>query len=433
MATLIRMPEVLANATEAVLLNWIKKVGDAIAEGDELAEIETDKAVVTLEAELGGILATIIANEGDSVLVGSPIAVIAAVGDSAEDIERAAGVGSADRGAPVMPKSSDDEPATSADVFPMPSPVGPTDSYSRIFTSPLARKIANDRAIDIASIHGTGPGGRIVRSDVERTSSEMRQEVSIAAATISPVTAVTAISPVKIPTTPAGSVGKSYADIPHTPMRRAIARRLVESKTQVPHFYIDADIRVDELLALREKVNATSPRRLSFNDFVVKAVAQALVEVPEMNVIWTDAAVRRFESIDIAVAVATDGGLLTPVIRGAEGKTITGISEEIAELATRARAGRLKQYEIEGGAFSVTNLGMYGTKRFVAIINPPQAGIMAVGAAQRQPVVVGELVSIMNVVSCTLSADHRAVDGALAAQFMASFVRFMENPITILI
>jgi pyruvate dehydrogenase E2 component (dihydrolipoamide acetyltransferase) len=224
-----------------------------------------------------------------------------------------------------------------------------------------------------------------------------------------------------------------YTDVPHTGMRRAIARRLTESKSSVPHFYVVADCRVDALLELRKKVNETAARKISINDFVIKAVAKALVEVPEANVIWTDDASRRFDTVDLAVAVSTDGGLLTPVLRGVERLGLAAISEQVSELADRARSGRLKQHELEGGSFAISNLGMFGVDEFSAILNPPQSGILAVAAAKQRPVVENDSIVVGTVMTVTLSADHRVVDGALAATWLAAFVRLIENPLAVLI
>ena len=230
-----------------------------------------------------------------------------------------------------------------------------------------------------------------------------------------------------------GDSGAGYTAIPHTGMRRAIARRLTESKSTVPHFYLTTECRVDELLALRRQVNESSPVKISVNDFVVKAAAAAFAEVPEANVTWTETHLRRWDSVDIAVAVATEGGLLTPVVRGVDALSLSGMSSRIAELVGRAREGRLRQDELEGGSFSVTNLGMHGTLEFSAILNPPQSGILAVGAAKPQAVVIDGELAVATVMRCTLSVDHRAVDGALAARWLAAFTTKIENPVSILI
>jgi pyruvate dehydrogenase E2 component (dihydrolipoamide acetyltransferase) len=286
--------------------------------------------------------------------------------------------------------------------------------------SPLVRRLAAERGLDLATVTGTGPGGRIVRRDVESL-------------TATPAAATPAAAQAAAPAAVAPVAGGSYTDVPHTGMRRAIARRLVESKTTIPHFYLVADCRVDDLLEFRRRVNETAPTKISVNDFVVKAAAAAFRAVPEANAIWTADATRHFESVDIAVAVAIDGGLTTPVVRGVDRMSLSGVSASIRDLAERARAGKLKQDEIEGGSFSVSNLGMYGTQEFSAIINPPHSGILAVGAAKKKPIVVNDELVVGTVMTVTLSADHRVLDGALAARWLDAFVSLIENPVSILV
>ncbi|MCS5717144.1 2-oxo acid dehydrogenase subunit E2 [Herbiconiux sp. CPCC 205763] len=312
-------------------------------------------------------------------------------------------------------------------------------SGDRLFVSPIARKLARERGLDPATIAGSGPGGRIVRRDVEEA---LASGSVTAAAPASPASASASPAASGVPAAPAAPAPASAAStattgdwdlIPHTGMRRAIARRLTESKSTVPHFYLTAEPRVDALLALRAEVNAQSPVRVSVNDFVVKAVAAAFAEVPEANVTWSDEGMRKHHAVDIAVAVATDGGLLTPVVRGVDSKSLTAVSSTIQELVAKAKDKRLKQDELEGGSFSVSNLGMYGTVEFSAILNPPQSGILAVGAAKQQAVVIDGELAVATVMRCTLSVDHRAVDGALAAQWLAAFTKRIENPLSILL
>lgn len=423
MASVVRMPEVLAGATEAVLSNWSIAEGAEVAVGDVLAEIETEKATVEYQAEEAGTLARLLINPGDSADVGTPIAIFTAPGDGEAEIAQAL----ADAGAATAP-SPDSEPAPApiaeVSVPPVTEPsVAPsvdeqpalTPSAGRLFVSPLVRRLAREAGVDLSTIQGTGPGGRIVRKDFEA-----HQAGATATPIVPPAPAA--------PKNPAG-----FEEIPHTGMRKAIARRLSESKSTVPHFYLSADCRVDRLLQARSEVNAAKGVKYSVNDWVVKAVAMALMEVPEANVIWGDTAMRRFDSADIAVAVATEGGLLTPVIRGVEGLSLGEVNTAIAEAANRARSGTIKQEEIEGGSFAVTNLGMYGTTEFAAIINPPQWGILAVGAATQRPVVENGSLMVGSVMTVTLSADHRAVDGALAAQWLAAFQRHIENPVGLLV
>ena len=403
MATVVRMPEVLANATEATIQTWLVSVGQQISVGDPIAEIETDKAVVEYAAEVEGVLTRLLADPGTPITVGDPIAVVTAPGET-DEVD--ADVRDPESGAPVVEKV-----AERAEV----SVQAPASSNGRrLFATPLVRKIAREKGIDLASVTGTGPGGRIVRRDLDRL----------------PSATVPVASP---PVEEKGSIEGDFIDVPLTAMRKAIARRLTESKTTVPHFYVTADCRVDALLDLRRAVNDTNTTKVSLNDFVVKAIAGSLVEVPDANAVWNGDSIRRFTGVDIAVAVAVDGGLLTPVLRGVDRLPISAISAQVGDLASRARAGKIKQPELEGGSFSVSNLGMYGVTEFSAILNPPHSGILAVGAAVQKPVVVDGELAVGTVMTVTLSADHRVIDGAVAAQWMAAFVRRIENPLTILI
>jgi pyruvate dehydrogenase E2 component (dihydrolipoyllysine-residue acetyltransferase) len=405
MATVVRMPEVLANSSEAVLQAWLVEVGQEIAIGDPLAEIETEKAIVEYAAEVDGILTRLIAEPGTTIAVGDPIALVLAPGETAADIEPGL-LG----GAPATPEP---QPVAVAE------PVAATNGR-RLFATPLVRKLAAERGIDLVALTGTGPGGRIVRRDLDRLPAPEPPPVA---------------EPVRAPAPVAQSPnqGTGFTDIPLTGMRRAIARRLTESKTTVPHFYVTADCRVDALLELRRTVNAAATVKVSLNDFVLKAVAGALIEVPEANAIWNGDTIRRFVGAHIAVAVAVDGGLLTPVLHDVDTTPLSVLSARVADLAARARAGRLQQPELEGGSFSVSNLGMFGVTEFSAILNPPQSGILAVGGATQRPVVVDGELAVGTVITVTLSADHRVIDGAVAAQWMSAFVRRIENPVTILI
>jgi pyruvate dehydrogenase E2 component (dihydrolipoamide acetyltransferase) len=309
-------------------------------------------------------------------------------------------------------------------------------SPARLFASPIVRRLARENGIDLAAVEGTGPNGRIVRRDLERLPAPGRpaaDAVPGAAQTAPPAPAQAAPPPAaQAPAQPAGAAAGGTL-IPHTPIRRAIARRLTESKTTTPHFYMTTECAVDELLALRERINDTAPVKISVNDFVVMAVAAAFQDVPEANVTWSDEGLVAPASVDVSIAVATDGGLVTPVLRGVEAKRLSVIAEEARSLAERARNRRLQQHELEGGVFSVSNLGMYGTLEFSAIINPPQSGILAVGAARPQPVVVDGAVTVATVMRCTLSVDHRAIDGALAARWLAAFTTRIQEPLTMLV
>jgi pyruvate dehydrogenase E2 component (dihydrolipoamide acetyltransferase) len=428
MATILRMPEVLANATEAVVSTWTIEVGAAFSAGDTIAEVETEKALVDLPAEQDGILGRIIAQPGESTQVGAPIAVVIVEGETEADIDAVLGAAPA---APAELASAPPAPDAVAPASPA-APAVPAASAARIFVSPIARVRARENGVDLSTLTGSGPGGRIVRGDVEAAIAAGAG--ASPAGTAAPAAAAPTSTPaIAQPQTSTADAGAGYTAIPHTGMRKAIARRLTESKSTVPHFYLSADIEVDALLALRKQINETSSVKISVNDFVVKAVAAAFADVPAANVTWTDTHLRLWQAVDIAVAVATDGGLLTPVVRGVDSLTLTGVSERVSELVGRARDGRLRQDELEGGSFSVTNLGMYGTTEFSAILNPPQSGILAVGAAKPQAVVHAGEVVVATVMKCTLSVDHRAVDGALAAQWLAAFTKRVENPISILI
>ena len=376
MAIILRMPEVLANATEAVISKWLVEEGASFAAGDVLAEVETDKALVEISAEADGVLGRKLARAGEPTLVGAPIAVLIVSGESNSDIE-----------AVLAEKSV---------------------SVERVFASPLARRLARERGVDPRSLAGSGPGGRIVRRDIESPSIVASEgQVVISAG--------------------------SFTSIAHTPMRRAIARRLTESKSTVPHFYLTAVCRVDELLGLRKSWNEWATSKVSVNDLILKTVAGAFQDVPDANVIWMPDELRLFADVDVAMAVATPNGLVTPVVRGVNRLHLPELSSITTDLATRARAGRLRQDEIEGGSFSVTNLGMYGTQEFSAILNPPQSAILAVGAARQEAIVVAGAITIASVIHFTLSVDHRAIDGALAARWLAAFTKRIESPFWILL
>lgn len=407
MAKLLHMPEVSANATHAAIQNWTLKEGDSISAGDCIAEIETEKALVELAAEEDAVLGKILVESGREVEVGAPIGVLFARGET--DVDIAALL--ARTGALVAANG----PVVDAAPLPPPraevTPAGDAQHSGRTFASPLARRLAGAKGLDLASLQGSGPNGRIVKRDIE-------------------LALVAGAAPAPAPT-PVSS--RDFDDIPHSGMRKTIARRLVESKATVPHFYLELECRMETLLALREQVNQSAARKISINDFIVKAVAVALQQVPAMNVSWTDTALRRYHQADVCVAVSTDSGLITPVVRNAESKSLSLISADVAELAGRAREGRLRPEEYLGGSFTISNLGMFGVEQFSAIINPPHAAILAVGATQQKPVVEDGELKIGSVLRCTLSVDHRAVDGALAAQWLAVFKGLMENPLGMLI
>ena len=433
MAELLRMPEVAAGASSAVLSQWPTGVGASFSTGDVISIIETDKAVVDVEAEADGTLVHLIATEGQEVTIGDPIALIAAPG---EDV--------GDAGAVLASLGVDSNSDNSTDAAPPPAPVpaspandpapvstvlaeAPTEAPTaevtsegavptgRLFVSPIARRLAKEAGIALTGIAGTGPNGRIRRRDVEAAIS--------AASSATPASSAPPIS---------SAPASGFVDIPHSRLRRVIANRLVESKTTAPHFYLRGSAQVDRLMALRAEINDGEDVRVSVNDLVIKAVAAAMVRVPAMNVIWTADAIRQFHTVDMAVAIATESGLVTPVLRNVEDMSVRHIAATTKGFAERARAGGLKQAELEGGSTSVTNLGMFGTEDFDAIINPPHASILAVGAATEQPIVADGLITVGSVMKVSLSVDHRPVDGATAAEWMREFVSLLESPAKIL-
>lgn len=408
MAAVIRMPAALAGVTEGAIQTWLAQAGDTIAVGAPLAEIETEKAVVEYQSEVGGTVARLLVEAGDNVAVGTPIAVVLAAGEGDDAIGpalAAAGMSAE----PETPAAAAPAPAAAPALVAAPAAVRAEAAGDRLFASPIVRRLARERGIDLTAVTGSGPEGRIVRRDLDGA-----QAAPAAAPAVAPATA------------------SGATDVPLTGMRRAIARRLTESKTTVPHFYVTAHCNVGELLELRKRVNSAIETKVSVNDFMLKAVAGALRAVPEANAIWGGDVIRRFDTVDLAVAVAVEGGLLTPVLRGVESLTLTQVAAAVADAAARARAGKLRQEELEGGSFSVSNLGMYGVDEFSAILNPPQSGILAVGAAKERPIVVDGQLAVGTVMTVTLSADHRVIDGAVAAQWMAKFVALIENPVAIL-
>jgi pyruvate dehydrogenase E2 component (dihydrolipoamide acetyltransferase) len=413
MAEIVRMPSVMAEATHAVLSEWLIEPGAQIAIGDVLAEIETDKAIVEYAAEIEGTIGRLLVQPGAKVAVGDPIAVVIGAGEdpSAVSVDEDASPAAVEPGEPGPGPTATPPPIQNPTGAPTQETLVSSSPPGRLVASPIARRIAAERSVDLTQVTGTGPNGRIVRRDVEAHTSALASPVA----------------PVAAPT-------GGFTDVPLTAMRRAIARRLTESKTTVPHFYLTSHVRADRLLGLRQEVNGVSSRKVSVNDFIVKAVATALVDVPAANVAWNGDSIRHFESVDVGVAVAVPNGLMTPVVRGAQKLGLTELSAQLGELAERARSGRLHQHELEGGGFAVSNLGMYGVDEFSAILNPPQAGILAVAAAKRQPVVgdSGEL-SVGTVMTVTLSADHRVIDGAIAAEWIAALVSRLENPISLLL
>jgi pyruvate dehydrogenase E2 component (dihydrolipoamide acetyltransferase) len=430
MASVVRMPSVLAGAQEAVISSWLVAPGDTVAVGDALAEIETEKAIVEYGAEKAGVIGRLVLAAGDSGEIGAPIAVLVQAGETDADIDAALSGEAPAAGATYAP-ARPAAPGTLADpAAHRPDGTQPAQAAprSRLFASPIVRKIARQEGIDLAAIAGSGPNGRIVRRDLEQLAGQDRPAAAEARNGAQPAAAAPAAADI-----PAAAVPAASTLIPHTPIRRAIARRLTESKATTPHFYMTTECVVDELLGLREQVNETAPVKISVNDFVIMAVAAAFRDVPEANVTWSDEGLAVHASVDVSIAVATDGGLVTPVLRGVEAKRLSAIAAEAQSLAQRARDRRLLQHELEGGVFSISNLGMYGTLEFSAIINPPQSGILAVGAATPQAVVVDGTVTVASVMRCTLSVDHRAIDGALAARWLAAFTARINHPLGMII
>ena len=442
MATNILMPALSPTMTEGTLARWLKKEGDTVTAGDVIAEIETDKATMEVEAVDEGVLGKILVPDGTAgVAVNAPIAILV---ESGETVPNQAAVSEPASPAPETadstPKASANPPVTQAP--PAAKPAAPIANGhaegERIFASPLARRMAKQAGLALASIQGSGPNGRIVRADVEAAQKGGKdapkpQTAAPAAAAPAPVAAPPAAVPRPV------VIAAPHRLVPHTNMRRVIARRLSEAKQTIPHFYVSADIEIDALLKLRSELNAKSAKdgpgafKLSVNDLVIKATAAALRRVPAANASFTEEGVAYYDDVDISVAVATEGGLITPIIRRADQKGIATISNEMKDLAARARAGKLKPDEFQGGGFSVSNLGMYGVKSFSAIINPPQGGILAVGAGEQRPVVKDGQVSVATVMTCTVSVDHRVIDGAIAAEWLAAFKSIVQDPLSLML
>jgi pyruvate dehydrogenase E2 component (dihydrolipoamide acetyltransferase) len=431
MAQLIKMPAVAADSATGAIAQWLKQKGDMVAVGDAIAEIETDKAVVEIAAEHAGVLARIVAPAGPAKLaVNAILGVLITEGEGEDEVERALVEGGV-TAAPATTVSATTAPTHPASVVEQVvtqnASSEPVQS-GRLLSSPAARRIAAEHQIDLRHVIGSGPRGRILKDDVQRAA---RTAVSHAVASLAPATPQTA--------SPAGSQASQGVQgetqrTAHTSMRRAIARRLSESKQTIPHFYLSRDCRMDALLALRREIAGDGAQRVSINDFIVRAAALALRAVPAVNVSWDDDALIHHQTADIAVAVATEGGLVTPIVRQADVKTLRYVSTEIAALATDAREHRLSPAQYTGGSMTVSNLGMYGVANFAAIINPPQACILAVGAAEKRAVVDDDgAIVAATVMTVTLSADHRAVDGAVAATWLAAFHQLIEHPVRILL
>jgi pyruvate dehydrogenase E2 component (dihydrolipoamide acetyltransferase) len=404
MSVKILMPALSPTMTEGNLAKWLKKEGDAVKSGEVIAEIETDKATMEVEAVDEGILAKIVVPAGaQGVKVNELIGILAEEGESTEEA-----VASANKGmVPPAPKPAATSPTVEAPHKTAAAPVVAEASSKRQKISPLAKRLATMLGIETQTIKGTGPNGRILRADIEKAKS-------------APAAAPKAA--------PAPMGGAPYEAIPNSGMRKVIASRLSESKRNAPHFYLTIDCQLDELLALRKKINVATGSKLSVNDFIIRAVALSMKKVPASNASWTDEAILQYRDVDVSVAVASPAGLITPIVRQADTKSLSQISTEMKDLAARARDGKLKPHEYQGGGFTISNLGMFGVKSFSAIINPPQACILAIGAGEERPVVKNGAIVVANVMTVTLSVDHRAVDGAVGANFLAAFKELIEQP-----
>ncbi|GAB4361142.1 MAG: pyruvate dehydrogenase complex dihydrolipoamide acetyltransferase [Kiloniellaceae bacterium] len=438
----ILMPALSPTMTEGTLAKWLVKEGDEIAAGDVIAEIETDKATMEVEAVDEGTVGKILVAEGtDGVPVNKVIAVLLEEGEDASAISEApqapapkpeaAKAEAPAREEKTAAKGNGAEAPEKAAASPAPAaPQGPD---GRIFASPLARRLAKEKGLDLAAVKGSGPHGRIVKADVESAKPGAAAPAAAAAAAAGPAAGVPAATGPGAKAL-ADMLGMAYRQEPLSGMRKVIAKRLTESKQQVPHFYLTVDCRLDELLDLRKRLNSRSDEyKISVNDFVIRAVALALKKVPAANASYDESGLLFYEHADVSVAVATPSGLITPIVKKAETKGLAAIANEMKDLAARARDGKLKPEEYQGGSFSVSNLGMFGIKDFAAVINPPQGCILAVGAGEQRPVVKDGALAIATVMSCTLSVDHRVVDGAVGAEFLAAFKTLIEDPLAMLL
>ena len=443
----ILMPALSPTMEVGNLAKWLKKEGDRVKAGDVIAEIETDKATMEVEAVDEGTLGKILVPEGaQEVKVNAPIAILLEDGEDASALKGAPASSAAPAksegkatAAPVQPAAEKAAPSPVASA--QPAPTKSNGSGGRVFASPLAKRLAREGGIDLAALSGSGPHGRVVKADIEAVRSG---KAPVAAA--APAAAPPAAAPLPAPSMNDAQIMKlfeagSYDVVPHDNVRKIIARRLVEAKTTIPHFYLTVDCEIDALLALRSEINAAAPIdkeknpawKVSVNDMVIKAMAMALQRVPDANVTWTEGGMLRHKHSDVGVAVSIPGGLITPVIRAAETKTISAISNEMKDYASRAKNRKLKPEEYQGGSSAVSNLGMFGIKNFSAVINPPHATILAVGAGEKRVIVKDGAPAVADMMSVTLSTDHRAVDGALGAELLAAFKKYIENPMGMLV
>jgi pyruvate dehydrogenase E2 component (dihydrolipoamide acetyltransferase) len=434
------MPQLGETVAEGKITKWFKSAGDAVKPGDNLFEIETDKTSMEVPSTTSGTLSEIRFKVGDVAKVGAVVAVISGVGAAAAP----AAASSSPQAPAAPPRAVPAAPPAAVHSTPMPRPAAPMDPFHAVRTpernfgpaklasgavvTPLARRLAGERGIDLTRVSGSGPHGRIVAADVERAAPGAAPSAIATGASAAQVKAL--------------YEGIAYEEVPLDSMRRTIATRLVEAKQTIPHFYLTADLDAGRLIAMREEANAAAPKdksgqpafKLSLNDFIIKAWAAALQRIPAANAVWAGDRILRFRNSDIGIAVALDGGLITPVIRNADSKSVTAISAEMRDLADRARQKKLKPNEYQGGSSAISNLGMYGIREFSAIINPPHATILAVGATRRAPVEAADgSVKFISQMTVTLSCDHRVVDGALGAELLASFKDFIEKPVTALV
>jgi len=451
MPTNILMPALSPTMEKGNLAKWLKKEGDKVKSGDVIAEIETDKATMEYEAVDEGTIAKIVVPEGtQDVAVNAVIAVLANEGEdvkaaasgAAAAKPQAAPAAAAPKPAEAKPAEAKSAPAAPAPVAAAPAPqaAAPKPAIGRIFASPLARRLAKDAGIDLSRVNGSGPHGRVVARDIEEAKSGKGLRAPAAAPTAAP--AAGAIAPALSDTQIRALYEEgSYDFVPHDGMRRTIAQRLTAATQSMPTFYLTIDCDIGKLTAAREEINAAAPKgadgkplfKLSVNDFVIKALALALQRIPEANVSWAESGMLKHKHSDIGVAVALPGGLITPIIHKAETLSLSAISNAMRDLATRARARKLKPNEYQGGTSSVSNLGMYGIKDFTAVINPPQASILAVGTGEERAVVRGGQIVPATIMSCTLSCDHRAIDGALGAELITAFKTLIENPVMMVV
>jgi pyruvate dehydrogenase E2 component (dihydrolipoamide acetyltransferase) len=452
MATNILMPALSPTMTEGTLARWLKAEGDAIRAGDVIAEIETDKATMEVEAVDEGVLGKILVPDGtQNVKVNDPIAVLVEAGEKVSGAAQpsamtpaGSGQQSAGKQEPVKQEAgetasevqSNAAPAAASVTAQAPSANG-HDHGDRVFASPLARRMAKQAGIDLTGMAGSGPNGRIVRADIDKSQAGEAQPAIAVAELAAPQPVAAAPSPVA--RVPAAPINAPHQAVPFNNIRKITARRLAEAKQTIPHFYVSIDVELDALIKLRMDLNAKSPKdgpgafKLSVNDLLIKAAAVTLRRVPNVNASYTEDALILYDDVDISMAVSIPDGLITPIVRQADRKGLAAISNETKGLIERARAGKLKPVEFQGGSFSISNMGMFGVREFAAIINPPQAAILAVAAAEQRAIVRAGALAIATVMTVTLSVDHRVIDGALAAEWVSVFKRVVEDPLSLML